>query len=559
MATAADASKAMHVEGGISRKEDKLWRFVFSLQQALTEITTKNYKNRREQVLAVLWAIVDGIQFISLMIGRTSGFDPQTTKGLLGIIDFHILFTQHSWDSYSRVFWAYFVLTLFSALSFLYYLYRQRRNKGREVQIWFSIATRTILYGLFVPYVKLFASVFACGQDDFLPGASGSPGLFVCLDLQWTVFAAIAGGCLALFLAVGVPFFFLFRHNHIGCPDFESRPHGRFHGPYTLARVAAVAVAVIVPKESTIASLILLACSAGSLYLLIILLPSYRSFFNYARGGMLSAAAFLALASCVLTSVGRPGEPARALGSAVSLALAPFAFALGLAVVHVRYWLLRRAGSGSDPLSVEYRNPYEAELAIRLLLQRDAGSDAVNKAEAMYRSAVQQFPDSAYLQLQLAHFLKSFCNNVNAAHAELKLGWRREPALDYRYELHSTLLFWERQAALYNSTQASAASDIFNSADAKKQYETARQGHTRTLKLTRAFWIALTKKNLHVVGALDDVPRKLADIAAAATATEATYLALIKRFSNSKILLRSYGAFLEQCMNDKPRAQLYYM
>eukprot|EP00741_Cyanophora_paradoxa_P000768 tig00000058_g740.t1 len=177
----------------------------------------------------------------------------------------------------------------------------------------------------------------------------------------------------------------------------------------------------------------------------------------------------------------------------------------------------------------------------------------------MYRSAVQQFPDSAYLQLQLAHFLKAFCNNANAAHAELKLGWRREPALDLRYELHSTLLFWERQTALYNAGQSTAASDLFNSADAKKQYENARQGHTRTLKLTRAFWIALTKKNLHVVGALDDVPRKLADIAAAATATEATYLALIKRFSNSKILLRSYGAFLEQCMNDKPRAQLYYM
>eukprot|EP00741_Cyanophora_paradoxa_P000769 tig00000058_g741.t1 len=389
MATAADASKAMQVEGGISRKEDKLWRFVFSLQQGLTEITTKKYKNRREQVLAVLWAIVDGIQFISLVIGRTSGFDPQTTKGLLGIIDLHILFTQHSWESYNRVFWAYFVLIVFSAVSFLYYLYRQRRNKGREVQIWFSIATRAVLYGLFawagraaeslhVPCLKLFASVFACGQDDFLPGASGSAGLFVCLDLQWTVYAAISGGCLALLLGVAVPLFFLFRHNHIGCPDYESRPHGRFHGPYTLARVAAVAVAVVVPNESTIASLILLACSAGSLYLLIILLPSYRSFFNYARGGMLSAASLLALASCALTSVGRPGEPARALGSAVSLALAPLAFAVGVGVVHVRYWLLRRAGSGPDPLSVEYRNPYEAELAVRLLLQRDAGSETVN-------------------------------------------------------------------------------------------------------------------------------------------------------------------------------------
>eukprot|EP00741_Cyanophora_paradoxa_P016201 tig00000042_g15641.t1 len=556
--------KRIAEDGAVGKNEDRLWRSMFSVQVALTEITTKKYTNRREQVLAVFWAIVDGLQLLALVIGRFSGFDPGVTRPLVSWLDLHLLFTQQSWEAFTRTFWVYFVLTLYAVLAFGYYILRMSKGKGREVQIYMSMVTRALLFGLYIPYLKLYANVFACGQDDLrpaLPTDPASPPLFVCLNLQWTVYAAVSGAILSFFLLFSTLYFFLFRHNHISCPDYESRPHGRFHAVYGLARVAMVAQTIAVPSTDLVACIVSLACTAYPLYLHFSFLPSYKPIMNYIRGGFLASASFLALASCVLTSIGQPGESARALGSAAALAFGGLAFAVGLVLVWFRYWQADKLSRVEEVDKLDLKSHFDAELAVRALLRRDSAQPAVAKAEAIYRYAIGEFPSSAYLQLQLANLLRAYGNNANAANAEIRVGWRKEPTIDYRYELHATKLFWERQTQVYSGGQTGqiAAADLFSSADAKKQYESARQSHTRTLKLTRQFWVQLTKKNLHVVGALDDVPRRLADIHHAALTAENAYIVLIKRYGNSKILLRSYASFLEHCLNDKARAQLYYM
>eukprot|EP00741_Cyanophora_paradoxa_P022879 tig00021522_g22099.t1 len=538
-------TKRITEDGAVGKNEDRLWRSMFAVQVALTEITTKKYNNRREQILAVVWSIVDGLQLLALVIGRFSGFDAGVTRPLLQWLDLHILFTQHSWDAFTKTFWVYFTATLYAILAFGYYALRQSKGKGRSVQVYMSMAARALLFGLFTPYLKLFASVFACGQDDLrpaLPTDPASPPLFVCLNLQWTLYAAVSGAVLGFFILFSTLYFFLFRHNHLNCPDYESRPHGRFHAAYALARIAMVAATIVVPSTDLIACLVSLACTAYPLYLHFSFLPSYKPIMNYVRGGFLASAS-------------------RALGSAVALAFAGFAFACGLALVWFRYWQAEKMSRVEEVDKLDLKTHFDAELAVRVLLLRDSSQPAVAKAEAMYRHAIGEFPTSAYLQLQLANLLKQYGNNPNAAHAEIRIGWRKEPTVDYRYELHATKLFWERQAQVYSGGQGGqvAAADLFSSADAKKQYESARQSHTKTLKMTRQFWIQLTKKNLHVVGALDDVPRRLADIHQVALGAESAYVALIKRYGNSKILLRSYASFLEHCLNDKQRAQLYYM
>eukprot|EP00741_Cyanophora_paradoxa_P022880 tig00021522_g22100.t1 len=572
-------TKRIAEDGAVGKNEDRLWRSMFAVQVALTEITTKKYNNRREQILAVVWSIVDGLQLLALVIGRFSGFDAGVTRPLLQWLDLHILFTQHSWDAFTKTFWVYFTATLYAILAFGYYALRQSKGKGRSVQVYMSMAARALLFGLFTPYLKLFASVFACGQDDLrpaLPTDPASPPLFVCLNLQWTLYAAISGAVLGFFILFSTLYFFLFRHNHVSCPDYESRPHGRFHAAYALARIAMVAATIVVPSTDLIACLVSLACTAFPLYLHFSFLPSYKPIMNYVRGGFLASASCLALASCVLASVGRPGESSRALGSAVALAFAGFAFACGLALVWFRYWQAEKMSRVEEVDKLDLKTHFDAELAVRVLLLRDSSQPAVAKAEAMYRHAIGEFPTSptsssrraptrprpsACTPRALANLLKQYGNNPNAAHAEIRIGWRKEPTVDYRYELHATKLFWERQAQVYSGGQGGqvAAADLFSSADAKKQYESARQSHTKTLKMTRQFWIQLTKKNLHVVGALDDVPRRLADIHQVALGAESAYVALIKRYGNSKILLRSYASFLEHCLNDKQRAQLYYM
>eukprot|EP00741_Cyanophora_paradoxa_P008287 tig00001284_g8016.t1 len=478
--------------------------------QRATACSNKKYNNRREQYLAVLWAILDGIQLLCLVMGRTSGFAAGVTRPFLRWIDLYALFTQHEIVAFSarpyrppflsggagasgadgaqRTFWALFGITLFVLVSFLYYVLRLQKNKGREVQIWMSIAARGCLYGIYIPYLKVFGS---------------------------TVHAAVAAGTLALFVLASLFFFLLFRHNHIHCPDWESRPHGRFHAAYALGRLLMVAASVVVAEESTI------------------------------RGGFLGAGTYLALASCVLTSVGKRDDALRVLASSVAAALAGFAFAAAAAAVKFRYWQIGKLAAAQE---VESLDPTEAELAVRVLLTEDDSPAAVQKAELMLRNALLQFPASAYVHIILAHVLKSFANNPNAASAEIRNGWRKEPAIDYRYELHSTKLFWERQAQVHAASGAGgAAADLFSSADAKRQPAhtcgppQARTGHTRTIKLIRAFW--------------------LADIAQTAKEADQVYALLIKRPPPSARGASSAGAASRGRVrrNDKARAQLYFM
>eukprot|EP00741_Cyanophora_paradoxa_P017446 tig00020965_g16855.t1 len=518
----------------------------------ITEISDRKYKNKREQVLSIVYNFIDGIQLLALCIGRHSSFDTGVYRPIIRYADLHILFTQHNYDKFTNVLWAYFIIFLVAVLAFLYRLVRLRKGKpARSVQIYSSMITRAIMFGLFIPFVKLFASVFACGQDDWLGEAS--PPLVECLSLTWTVYAAIAGGVLGVFVPLTVGFFFLFRHNHIGCPDFESRPHGRFHAPYVVGRLAMIAATAAAPGESTLVQIVYLACTGLPLVALLKTLPSYRRFMNYIRGGFLAAAFHLSVASLIMSGVGVQGDPKRVLGSSVLIALSGLAFVAGVAAVWLAYWKVEKLANQEAP---EFETPYIAELCSRSLLEREAqpSDEAKQKAEALLRAGIEQFPSSAYIQLQYAHFLKAFAKNANAAGQEVRNCWRKEPAIDFRYEAHSTKIFWERQSQLHGGDKAgAAAADLFSSADNKRMYDKARQGHTRTLKLIRAFWATLSKKNLHVAGALDDVPRRLADIDLQAKDAEVAYTSLLKRASTPPPLQRTPPT------NDKAKSQLYYM
>eukprot|EP00741_Cyanophora_paradoxa_P019199 tig00000215_g18535.t1 len=470
----------------------------------------------------------------------------------------HLLFTQHNYDKFTNVLWAYFIAFLVAILAFLYRLVRQSKGKpARTVQIYSVMLMRAILFALFIPFVKLFVTIFACGRDDW--SGEAAPPLVQCLSLTWTVYAAIAGGVLGVFVPFAVGYFFLFRHNHIGCPDFESRPHGRFHAPYAVARLAMIAATAATPGESTLVQIVYLACTGLPLVALLKTLPSYRRFMNYVRGGFLAAAFHLSVASLIMSGIGVQGDPKRVLGSSVLIALAGLAYAAGVTAVWVAYWRVEALANREAP---EFESPYIAELCSRTILQREAhpGDESKQKAEALLRAGIEHFWAFNFAQLQYAHFLKAFANNANAAAQEVRNCWRKEPAIDFRYEAHSTRLFWERQSQLHGGDKAgAAAADLFSSVDNKRMYDKARQGHTRTLKLIRAFWVSLARKNLHVAGALDDVPRRLADIDSHVKDAEVAYTSLLKRFSSSKILLRAYASFLDQCMNDKARSQLYFM
>eukprot|EP00741_Cyanophora_paradoxa_P016700 tig00020938_g16129.t1 len=560
----------------IGKKEDKAWRAMYAVQDCLTELADKKYRNTRERILAPTWAVVDGIQLLMLVVGRSSGFDPEVTRTFLRYIDLHVLFTGHEWEPWSRTYWAYTVLLVAATLMFFYRLLRiAKGHDGRGPQIYCSVLFRLFLYGLFIPFFKLHAGVFACGRDDWLDGSNAAP-LLACMEFPWIL------------------------HNHLTCADKEARPHGRFHGVYAVARLAMVAATAAAAEPNMIASLVHLGGTAASLLALLYFLPNYHAPMNYIRAGFLAAATWLAAMSCLLLGLGR----STVLATAVSLALSGLLAAGGVGAVWFRYFQVARLAAAEG--EVDYRNPYEArrprrprpgrgpaaarlrgrqvELAVRHLLLKHRDNIKAN-ADAVYKAGISQYPTSAYLSIVYGHFMKAYAENEPGAVLEIKAAWRKEPALDFRFELASTRRAWERIAQIRG--QADATRDVFTSQETKKAYSVARYSHSRTLKaslrwndrelessprpaparrgltrvrqMMRAFWKTLAKKNLTVAGALSDVPARLAEIEKMAKLADERYAVLLKRFPSSKILLRSYGAFLGQCLNDKAKSQLYFM
>eukprot|EP00741_Cyanophora_paradoxa_P024777 tig00000270_g23920.t1 len=211
-----------------------------------------------------------------------------------------------------------------------------------------------------------------------------------------------------------------------------------------------------------------------------------------------------------------------------------------------------------DPIALLGKRPFflksDVEVATRFLKQ-NAEAEQVGKAEAIYNLGRRQYPKSAYLQLGYAIFVASYKRDTLGAIVEMKRAWAKGPSFDVRFRLTAIRRTWEQENQAANMGQEGNFVSVI---EFKRLYEQAKLHHGKALKLLQSFWKAMSKRDLSLSGALDDVPSRLGAIDDAKRLSGITYDTLLHKFSNSKVLLRSYGAFLADVANDPDGAAVQY-
>mmetsp|Transcript_41164 Transcript_41164/g.66750 ORF Transcript_41164/g.66750 Transcript_41164/m.66750 type:complete len:1546 (-) Transcript_41164:720-5357(-) len=193
----------------------------------------------------------------------------------------------------------------------------------------------------------------------------------------------------------------------------------------------------------------------------------------------------------------------------------------------------------------------DVEVATRFIRKRRS-PEMLEEADHIFRRGIEQFPNSAYVQICYAQFIMLYKHNTGSAMMEFKKAWMCETTIPTRFWLSSIRRNWERmnRSAVLGTDKMSAVQML----EFKQLYASAQNSHDESINLLRQFWHGLAKKNVGAAGALDGLPVQLEAINRSTKAASAAYLGLLKRFGNSKILLRSYGAFLSDCCNDEEGA-----
>eukprot|EP00741_Cyanophora_paradoxa_P023355 tig00000254_g22561.t1 len=179
--------------------------------------------------------------------------------------------------------------------------------------------------------------------------------------------------------------------------------------------------------------------------------------------------------------------------------------------------------------------------------QRNADLTA---AEAIFREGMAAFPRSAYIRIAHALFIRHYKGDTATAAQRMRIAAEScRPALDLRY------LVFEKQRMWENLTHGASVGQTLNSLsllEFEQVFSTATAKHAEALKLTKHFWAGIARRNNAKF--LLNASHYIARVSAAAKAASQAYDALLRKYKNSKMLLRAYADFVRSVLNDPEKA-----
>eukprot|EP00741_Cyanophora_paradoxa_P022549 tig00000248_g21774.t2 len=185
----------------------------------------------------------------------------------------------------------------------------------------------------------------------------------------------------------------------------------------------------------------------------------------------------------------------------------------------------------------------------------DHSDEALDDAEAVYQSAYQLFPDSAYVRLSHAVFLAIHRGNPMSALQVHRQAWNCKPAFDVRFALEAMKRDFEQRTASSNLGEDGV--DYIAVLEYRRLHDVATKSHNEAIARLRGLWKTLAKTRLPDA-ALQGLPRRLEGVDQASRAAGEAYRSLLSKFPNSKLLLREYGSFLDNVANEPELAKMHF-
>jgi PAS domain S-box-containing protein len=157
------------------------------------------------------------------------------------------------------------------------------------------------------------------------------------------------------------------------------------------------------------------------------------------------------------------------------------------------------------------------------------------------------------MHITFANFAFNYLKNMRLAHVYLDRTRPLKTAVDDRFFL------FRKDSELRQQQQSQSLGgeewmDLVSYIEFQNNFRQARRFHKKALKQIRGFWRMLLSDNVDIA----ELPTAFKFIGMAETKARNYYLQLVRKYPNSARVLRAYGEFLDEVMNDHFSADMLY-
>eukprot|EP00741_Cyanophora_paradoxa_P010531 tig00000158_g10183.t1 len=566
-------------------RSNKYEEVLFSILFAMADRSNASTGLFQTRALPVIFIFIDALQLAGLV--NSTGWPQEFTDAMRrGPNVYQAVKDALFRNSFFAMFWAAsaLVLLIFVLIGWVWFTIRQQRVAASAVRA-VRFLTKVAVSALYISILQIFTSTFTLGLE---PGDEGfDPAPSEIKSVVWAVHGSIAALEIVSLILYGSLVSLVFVDFHPLSNNIEASAHGRLNFFYVACQTGLVFAGRFLYYYPKTLNGLVLAIAALNGVLVTWFQPYYSSRMNCYRTALFSCVSFYAAVSLWLSLLDeRAGV---VLSTALLIAAIVFAGA-SWALCHFRYRLLiRRAVRHAELLDAEafeiHRNSalqryfgitsgffIEAlvEVETRFIYEglpggrvpslseqdMDAGLARRSfRAETIYRRGIIRFPASSYVHINFATFVQYYQQNPLGAITELKQAAAKRPPLDERYRLSSKRLEWEHRSYADNiNGETGGRSNFINVLEFRQLYDRAKENHNAALRQIKVFWSGLAKrvKKRHPLG---DLSKQLRGIELPRKQAAELYETLLGKYPTSKILLRTYGSFLQIIENDTERAQ----
>eukprot|EP00741_Cyanophora_paradoxa_P022538 tig00021491_g21764.t1 len=455
--------------------------------------------------------------------------------------------SSFSFQSYLAVFWtaASVVAACLGVAFYVGYAFAHQDFRFMLPLRLLRFAVSNVVGIAYMPLISVFSSVFNCPA----PGTSPAVHLYFPADLTR------AAPRPALASAPDLPQLLFFETDYYktgpeGEREYFSRPHSRVDAFFFVNNVLLSVLINLEAVPRPVIAVLFVASGALYAFLLLEFYPYHRLGSNQLQTGLAFAFTYASFV-CFLDTQMR-GAPPVALQAALLAGLVP-AFLAGCAVSWARYRL--RMCTGEAAAVAALRRPLHVEIAARFVYEAGPeDEEAVQVAEAIYRAGVEKFPASAAPLLAYAQFCYTFKRSPELGHARVRQAAKLNPGFDLRFVIYRKDL--ERQQSANAVDLGEGGRDLITHIEYTSNLTGAKKYHRLAVRSVRKFWGTLAAAEGEVdVGALEAT---LARVDAAERRAHAHYRALLSRYPRAPRILRAYGRFQTEVLNDEAAAQSFF-